>query len=91
MVIRQRDHAGAEADRVCALARRGQEHLGRCNGLPAAAVVFTAPELLEAPRVEMLYEVEITLEQSGRTFAQRMMGCQKGAELHSCHLSSLEE
>ena len=48
MVIGQGDDAGGELDALRALARRGEEHLGRADHLPAAGVVLAAPELVVA-------------------------------------------
>ena len=74
-----------------ALTGCGQEHFGRRDHFPAAAVVLSAPKLLESPAVEMLSEIEIALELAGRAFAQRVVWRQKGAELKSCHFHTLRK
>jgi hypothetical protein len=89
VVVRQRDHAGAEADGVGALAGGGEEHLGRGDHLPAARVVLADPELVEAEAVEVRGELEVALELEGGVLAEGVVGSEEGAELEPCHRASV--
>ena len=85
VVIGQRDDAGAELDALGALARRGEEHLGRGDHLPAAGMVLAAPELVVAEPVEVLDEVEIAAELQHRVLADRVVRGEEGAEAKTGH------
>src|SRR4029079_1411477 len=84
-VIGQRDDAGAELDALGALAGRGEEHLGRGNGLPAGGMVLAAPEFVIAEFVELLDESEVAAELQHRMLADRMMRGEEGSELQARH------
>ena len=85
MVIRQRDHAGAEADAVRALTRRGEEQLGRGDHFPAGRLVLAAPEFVESEFVQVLGEGEIASQLQHRMLADRVVWRQDGAELQTWH------
>jgi hypothetical protein len=53
-------------------------------------MMLAAPEFIVAERIELLDEIEVPPELQHRMFADRMMRCEKGAELHASHsVSSL--
>ncbi len=76
------DGTGADAMRANGGGR--QEQLRGGDGFPAGRVVLPGPELVVAESVEVLDEVEVTLELKGWAFTHQMMGCQEGtkAERH---------
>ena len=80
MVVGQRDDAGGQLDALGALARRGEEHLGRGDHFPAAGVMLAAPEFVVAELVQLLDEIEIAAELQHRMLADRMMRGEEGAE-----------
>ena len=59
VVIRQRHHAGAEADLPGALRRRGDEDLGRGDDLEAGRVMLADPGFLVAEPVQILDQFEV--------------------------------
>ena len=69
VVVGQRHHAGAELDVSSALRGRGDHHLGRCDRLGARGVVLTDPGLVVAEAVEVLDQLEITLQVERRVRA----------------------
>jgi hypothetical protein len=81
MVVGQGDDPRAELDALRPLARGGEEHLGRPDGLPAARMMLAAPELVVPEPVEMLDEIEIAAELQHRVLADRMVRGEKGAEV----------
>ena len=85
VVVREADDAGAESDAVRPLRRRGEEHLGRGDHLPARRVVLAAPELVEAEPVEVGGELDVTLEQQGRVLSGRVVGGEERTELDPWH------
>ena len=66
--------------RFGALARGGEEYLGRRNHFPAAGVVLAAPEFVVAQFVQQLDQIEIAAELQHRVLADRVMRGEKGAE-----------
>jgi hypothetical protein len=85
VVIGQGDDARRQPDALGALARRGQEHLGRADHLPAARVMLAAPELVVAELVQVLDEVQIAAELQHRMLADRVMGGEERAEAETGH------
>src|SRR4029077_8047760 len=85
MVIGQRDNPGRQPDAFGALARGGEEHLGRRDHLPAAGVVLAAPEFIIAEFVQQLDEIEIATELQHRMFADGMVRGEEGAEAKAWH------
>ena len=85
VVVGQRDHAGRELDALGVLGRRGQEHLGRGDHLPARRMMLAAPELVEAELVEVLHELDVAAELQHRVFADRVMGGEECAETEPRH------
>ncbi len=85
VVVREADDARAESDAVGLLRRRGEEHLGRGDHLPARRVMLAAPELVETEPVEVGRELDVTLEQQRRVLAGRVVGGEEGTELDPWH------
>ncbi len=85
VVIGQRDDPSGELDALRPLTRRGEEHLGRADHLPAARMVLAAPELVVAELVQELDQVEIAAELKHRVLADRMVRGEKGAETQTRH------
>src|SRR5712671_1172294 len=83
MVIRKGYHAGRELDALRSFARRGEEHLGRADHLPAAGMMLSAPEFFVPELVQMLHEVEIAAELQHRVLTDRMVGGEEGAEVQT--------
>src|SRR5262249_56269234 len=65
--------------------RRGEEHLGRGDHLPAARVMLAAPELLVPEPVQVLHQVEVTAELEHRVLTDRVMGREEGTEVQTRH------
>src|SRR3954452_2094687 len=91
MVIRQRDHAGAELDALGAFAGSRQKHFRRGDHFPTRGMVLAAPELVIAERVDLLDEVEVAAELEQRILADRVMRGEKGSEFQACHGGFLSE
>jgi hypothetical protein len=85
MVIGEGHHAGCELDALRALARRGEEHLGRGDHLPAARVVLAAPEFVVPEPVQVLHQFEIAAELQHRVLPDRMVGGEEGPEVQTWH------
>ncbi len=66
VMVRQRHDAGAEPDVAGALRRRGDEHLRASDQLEAAGMVLADPRLVIVQPVEMLEQLEVTLDRQGR-------------------------
>ena len=80
MVIGQRDDPGGELDALRPFARRGQEHLGRADHLPAAGMMLAAPELVVPELVQVLDEVEIAAELQHRMLPDGVVGGEERAK-----------
>ncbi len=62
VVIGQGHDAGRQLDALRPFPGRGQEHLGRGDHLPAAGMMFAAPEFVIAEPVQMLDEIDVAAE-----------------------------
>ncbi len=72
VVVRQRNHPGAELDPLRPLGSGGDHQFGRRAVFIAAGVMFPVPEFLEADFVGELRQFEIALERQCRIFVKRM-------------------
>ena len=79
VVVRQRDHAGAEPDALGALGRRGDEELRRRDDLEAGRVVLADPRLVVAEVVEPLDQLDVATDRQRRVFVQRVERCEEDA------------
>ena len=82
MVVRERAHAGAEADLLRALRGHADEHLGRGDDLVPRRVVLTDPRLVEAPPVEVHDQVEVALDRQRRVLTDGVERGHEGSEAH---------
>ena len=80
MMIRNRDHAGAELDAMGDHRGGGQHHLGRRDRLPSSGVMLADPEFVVAEIIEERGELQIALQLQSGILAGRMMRCEKDAE-----------
>src|SRR5712692_8696307 len=80
MVVRDRHHAGAEADALGALRDGDQKHFGRRDRLPSGGMMLADPEFVVAELVEPCGQFEVALKLKGRMLADGMVRCEKGAE-----------
>src|SRR5262245_12524820 len=79
-VVRQRDHAGAQADRARALGRGGDEHLGTADRFVRGRVVLAHPDLVVAQAIEQPDELQVAVEAERRVVAAGVEGRDEGAE-----------
>ena len=77
---RRSTHAGAELDVARPLGRRGDEDLRRGDDLAAGGVVLAYPGLVVAQAIQVLDELEVSLERERRVLAGRMERRQEDAE-----------
>jgi hypothetical protein len=59
MVVGQAGDAGAEADVLRPLRRRGDDQFRRCDGLPARRMMLADPGLVVAEPVEQLDHLDV--------------------------------
>ena len=83
VVIRQRRHAGAEADVLRALGRGGDEDLGGGDDLVSSRMVLAEPGLIEPELIQMLDQLQIALEGQRRILADRVERGQENAEIQA--------
>jgi hypothetical protein len=79
LVVRQRHHAGPEADALGALGCRRDEELGRGDDLEARRMMLADPRFLVAQPIEMLDQREVAVDRFGRVFIEGMEGREKDA------------
>jgi hypothetical protein len=79
VVIRQRNHAGAEPYRSRALRGDRDEQLRRAYRLPAGGMVFADPGLVEAQAVEPLHQFQIAVHAGRGVLIHRMERRQEDA------------
>ena len=87
IVVGQRDHARGELDALGMLAGRRQEHLRRCDHLPARRMMLAAPELVVAQLVEPLDQLHVAPDRERRVLAHPMERREEDAEFQTpvCH------
>ena len=69
VVVGERVHARAELDVLRALGGGGDEHLGRGDQLGAGGVMLTDPRLVVAEAIEVVDQLEVTVQGEGRVDA----------------------
>ena len=74
------DHARAELDPGRLRRRVGDEHLGRGDVLPAGRVVLADPHLVEAEILDVLHELDVTVQRKGRVLVRRVVRSDEQAE-----------
>ena len=79
IMVRQRDDAGAEADRPRALGGDRDEQFGRADRLPAGGMVLADPRFVEAQPVEPGHQLQVALEALRGVFLHRMERRQEDA------------
>ncbi len=80
MVVRQRRHAGTEADVLRALRHRGDEQLRAACDFPATGMMLADPGFIEAELVEPDNAIHILFEGECGMLFRRRVGSDKRAE-----------
>src|SRR4030095_15366890 len=79
VVVGQRYHPGAESDVPRPLSGGGDEELGRGDDLVTRGMVLAHPGLVVAEAVEVLDELEVTLDGERRILVHGMEGREEDA------------
>ena len=82
VVIRQRHHAGAEADVFGALGGGGDEDLGRGDDFEAGRVVLADPGFLVAQPIQVLDQFKVAVQSFSWILVERMERRQEDAIAH---------
>ena len=80
VVIADADHAGTKLDVASSLRRDRDEDLGRRDDLGSSRVVLADPRLVPAEAIQMLDQLEISLERQRRVLPRRMKWCHEDTE-----------
>jgi hypothetical protein len=80
VVVGERAHSRAELDVMSALRGGSDHHLGRRDRLGAGGVVLPDPGLVEAEAIEVVDQLEVTLQVEGRVRADQMHRRQEDPE-----------
>ena len=89
VVVRERDHAGAEPDVWVCWPAAARNISGEAIISQPLRVVLAAPELVEAEPVEVRRQFDVALELERRVLAQRVVRGDEGAELETSHADTL--
>ena len=82
MVVGQTDYAGTQADVAGPASCGGDEYLGRCNSLPAPAVVLADPGFVESQIIQPFDQLKVTLQGQGGVLTYPVKRGHKGPERH---------
>ena len=78
-MIRQRNHPGAEPDRLRAFGGHRDEQFRRTDQLPSGGMVFADPGLVEPQPIEPLHQFQIPVDAGRGVLVHRVEGRQEGA------------
>jgi hypothetical protein len=77
----------AELDVAGALGSGGDEDLRRGDDLGAGRVVLADPRLVEPQPIEVLYQLQVVVQQHCRVLTRRVERCHEDTEAHTSHLA----
>src|SRR5271170_5699000 len=75
VVVGERDDPGPQSDPLGPLRGSGNEDLRRADDLTAGRVVLAEPDFVEAQRIEVFDELEISLQCQGRVGTRAVKRC----------------
>ena len=88
VVVRERDDPGTQLDPLGPLRGGGDEYLRRGDDLAARRVMLADPRFIEAERVEVFYELEISLHGQRRVGSCAVKRCDEVPKSELGHVRS---